>query len=156
MKSRSLVPAAAALAFTIMACQPGAGPLSDDDIAAIEGLRDAYIEATLQGDWAAVAALFVEDGVRMPPNQPMEEGRAAIQAGLEAGPSVTNFTVTSEIEGVDGLAHDRCTFSLTLVIEEAPEPVTDTGHCAAILRKQADGSWALTSLIWNSDQPLPE
>lgn len=156
MKSRSILPALAALALTITACQGEAGPLSDEDIAAIEGIRDGYVEASLRGDWAAVAALFAEDGVRMPPNQPMEEGRAAIQAGLEAGPSFADFTITSEIEGIDGLAYDRCTFSLTLVMEEAPEPVTDTGHCTAILRKQADGSWALTSLIWNSDQPLPE
>ncbi len=161
MSARSMLLAAFALVVASTACQPPvqeAGPLSDEDVAAIADTRESYGQATLAGDWAAVAALYAPDGVRMPPNQAIEEGRAAIQAGLaaEAG-TVADQTITSvELDGRGGLAYDRGTYSITLQIEGMPEPVTDTGKYLVTLVKQADGSWLLTSLIWNSDVPLPE
>ncbi len=157
MKSRSLLPAAAALAFTIMACQPGAGPLSDDDIAAIRANVDTYVQSTLSADWPAWAALFTDDAVNMAPNEPAIEGRAAIQAWGEAFPTLTEFTSTPvEIDGRADLAYIRGTYSYTGTVEGAPEPVTDSGKYLVLLRKQADGSWLSTAQIWNSDQPLPE
>ncbi len=162
MSARSILLAAFALVVTSTACQPAAqeeasGALPDDDLAAIGDVRESYKQATLAGDWAAVAALYAPDGVRMPPNQAIEEGRAAIQAGSAEGASVTDQTITSvELDGRGGLAYDRGTYSITLRVEGMPEPVTDTGKYLVTLEKQADGSWLLTSLIFNSDLPLPE
>ena len=157
MKSRSLVPAAAALAFTIMACQPGAGPLSNDDIATIRANVDAYVQSVLSADWPAWAALFTDDALIMAPNEPVVEGRAAIQAWGEAFPTLTEFTSTPvEINGRTDLAYIRGTYSYTATVEGAPEPVTDSGKYLVLLRKQADGSWLVAADIWNSDQPLPE
>ncbi len=157
MKSRSLLPAGAALAFTIMACQPGAGPLSDEDIAAIRANGDAYAQSALSADWPAWAALFTDDAVNMAPNEPAIEGRPAIQAWGEAFPTMTEFTSTPvEIDGRTDLAYIRGTYSYTATVEGAPEPVTDSGKYLVVLRKQADGSWLTTANIWNSDQPLPE
>lgn len=109
MSTRGMPVAAMALALAIAACRPPAppaGPLSDEDVAAIGGVRDAYVPATLGRDFAAVAALYEENGLRMPPNEPLNQGRAAIQAALEAEPgTVTELTVTSlGTEGVEGLA----------------------------------------------------
>ncbi len=161
MSARSILLAAFALVVTSTACQPAvqeAGPLSDEDRAAIGNLRESYRQATLAGDWAAVAALYAPDGVRMPPNQAIEEGRAAIQASLAAeGASVTDWTITSvELDGRGGLAYDRGTYSITLRVEGMPEPIMDTGKYLVTLVKHADGSWLLTSAIFNSDLPLPE
>jgi hypothetical protein len=46
--------------------------------AAIKQVADAYVKATLAGDAKAIAALYTEDAVEMPPNVPSVKGRAAI------------------------------------------------------------------------------
>ncbi len=43
MRTRSILPVLAALALTITACQPQAGPLSDEDVAAIRNLAEQHV-----------------------------------------------------------------------------------------------------------------
>jgi ketosteroid isomerase-like protein len=156
MMTRLFMPALAALALAVVGCQ-AAVPLTDEDLAAIADVRQAYADAVLAGDAAAVAALYTEEAVEMPPNLPATEGRAAIQARYEAlGEAVTDFTITGEAEGQGTLAYDRGTFSATMALEGAPEPYTDEGKYLAVCEKQADGSWLMKVAVWNSDLPLPE
>lgn len=49
-----------------------------------------------------------------------------------------------------------CSYSITIAIEGQAQPVTDTGKCVAVVRKQPDGAWRLAALIWNSDRPLTQ
>jgi ketosteroid isomerase-like protein len=140
-------------------CQPGAAPLSDEDIGSLAGLRAAYIEAVLANDCEAETATTAEDIVFMPANEPMVEGRAAFtdlcETGVSQGPP-QDFTITSlVIDGYGDLAVDRGAWSETLMPEGA-EPVTVTGKYVVIARKQADDSWLWTALIYNYDAPLPE
>ena len=158
MRTCSILPVLAALALTITACQPQAGPLSAEDEAAIRDGAQSFVRAALAGDWAAAAATFTEDAIRMPPNAPIVEGRAAIQADEEeSGAVLEDLTLTSvEIDGRDGLSYERGTYSITYTVPGIPEPMRDTGKYIAILRKQPDGSWLFAIDIWNSDLPLPE
>jgi len=91
----------------------------------------------------------------MAPNEPAQQGRAAIQAAHEAMlGNVTNASLTvSEIDGRDGLAYVRGTYLITVAGEGMPELV---GKYVWILRQQPDGSWLETAVIWNSDLPLPQ
>ena len=146
-----------ALAMASAGCQPAAqeaGPLSDADVAAIQGVVDALIEADLAGDWDAVAALFVDDAVFMMPDQPALEGKAAWRAMVgEMQPTIHAITVdVAEIEGRGDLAYIRGTYSETLSFGEN-EPVDLEGKYVWILKKQADGSWLVTVGISNSNQP---
>ncbi len=80
----------AALMFMapLAACQapaPEAGPLSEEDVAAITASADVFGEATLAGDWAAYAALYTEDAVAILPNGVVVEGR-------KSGPAATATT----------------------------------------------------------------
>ena len=154
---RRLALAVFSLTF-LAACQPGAGPLSDEDVAAVRDLGTSYAEASLAADADAIAALYTESAVEMPPNMPTREGRAAIHAAYEGEGGVTQeFAVTSlEIDGIDGLAFDRGTWSWTGIPPGMTEPATDTGKYLSIARKQEDGSWLWTRVIWNSDLPLPQ
>jgi len=138
-------------------CQREAGPLSDDDVAAIKASTEAFIQAVRFEDWAALAALYTEDAVFMPPNQPMVQGQAAIQTWMEEFPAVTKYNLTAvEIDGQGDLAFVRGTYSMTIAPEGAPEPIQDTGKYVEIRRKQQDGSWLMAVDIFNSDLPLPE
>lgn len=161
MKVRTIVLAAVALAAASMACQPPAqeaGPLSEEDLAAIRAVPQSYTEAVLASDWTAVAAHYTEDAVLMAPNEPAIEGRAAIQASYEAMPvTVTEYTNTMvEIEGRGDLAYARGVISAVGTIEGMPEPVSDTIKYLTVLRKQPDGSWLVIRTCWSSDLPLPE
>ncbi|UCF19583.1 MAG: SgcJ/EcaC family oxidoreductase [Gemmatimonadota bacterium] len=157
MKLRGTFVLALALALASAACQPAAGPegLSDDDVAAINGVADSFRDAVLAGDWAGAAAVFTADAVRLPPNAPLVQGREAIQAAMEAEAyTYTAFTnPTTEIVGSGDVAYARGTYSITVAVAGMPEPVSDTGKYVATFRKQADGSWLGALDIWNSDLP---
>jgi uncharacterized protein (TIGR02246 family) len=152
---------ALALVLASTACQPPAqeaGPLSDEDVAAIKAVAQSYTEAMLANDWAAVAAHYTQDAVLMSPNQPQIDGRAAIQAALEGLPgTVTEYSSTPvEIEGRGDLAYARGAFTQARAIVGMAERVRDTAKYLVILRKQPGGAWLITQVCWNSDLPLPE
>jgi uncharacterized protein (TIGR02246 family) len=144
----------------LAACQapaPEVGPLSEEDVAAIKAIRVVYAEDVLANDWAALAALFTEDVVLMPPNGPVVEGQVAMQDFLDSFPFITQFAVTIvQIDGRGNLAFVRGTVSMTFIVEGAPEPIHDTAKFVDIWRKQPDGKWLIAVHIWNSDLPLPD
>lgn len=130
---------------------------SDEDIAAIKESSEAFVQALLSKDWPAVAAMYTEDASFMPPNQPIVQGRAAIQTWMEAFPPLAEFNLTPvEIEGCGDLAYVRGTLSMTIASEGAAEPIQDIGKYIEIHKKQMDGSWLIALDIFNSDMPLPE
>jgi ketosteroid isomerase-like protein len=141
------------------ACQapaPEAGPLSEEDVAGIRRSIDSIVQTAIANDWAAWAAVHTQDAVRLPPNQPIVEGRPAIQ-DWGAAFTVVDFTVTPvEIEGRDGVAYERSTYSITFTREGLPEPVTQAGKSVHIWNKQPDGTWLMAIGIWNTDLPLLE
>jgi uncharacterized protein (TIGR02246 family) len=133
-----------------------AAALSDEDVAANKASLDAYVQAIRNEDWTAVAAMYTEDAVLMPPNQPIVQGREAILTWLEAYPTLTEFNLTiMEIDGCGDLAFIVGTVSMTIAPEGAPEPIQDTGKFIEIRRKQEDGSWLIAVDMFNSDLPLP-
>ena len=156
MRSRSLF-GVITFALLLTPCPADAGPLSDEDLAAVRALAQSYREAVLASNDEAVAALYAEDATEMPPHSPVHQGRAAILSAYEApGATVSAFTMTSvETDGVDGFAYDRGTWTWTGAVEGLKEPVTDTGKYLCIARKQGDGSWLWTVATWNSNLPLP-
>ncbi|KPJ88354.1 MAG: hypothetical protein AMS18_13425 [Gemmatimonas sp. SG8_17] len=154
---RRLVLSVLSLAF-LAACQSGVAPLTDEDIAALNDVRTAYVEGVLANDCEAIAATGTQSMVSMPPNQPMIEGRAAYMDWCEARTSATPQAFTTTSLGMDGygdLAFDRGTWSQTFVSEDA-EPVTVTGKYLVIARKQPDDSWLWIAGIYNFDAPLPQ
>ncbi len=104
------------------------------------------------GHASVVADLYTEDAIELPPNEPMRVGRAAILERLERDfAELSDITITSvETDGYAGMAYDRGTYSVTFM-----EEVTETGKWIGISRRQADGSWLFSRLIWNLDQPPP-
>ncbi len=159
-----IIPLVILLCFTFgcqqgeeVAEEVGVKALSDDDVAAIKASTEEFIQAVRSGDSAAFAAMYTEDAVFMPPNQPMVQGQAAIQTWMEEFPAITKFNLTAvEIDGQGDLAFVRGTYSMTIAPEGAPEPIQDTGKYVEIRRKQPDGSWLMAVDIFNSDLPLPE
>lgn len=160
MRRCSILPVLAALALTITACQPQAGPLSDADIAAIRNLAEQHVvDVLLAEDWAGFAATFTEDVVRMPPNEPLHQGRGAVEEWTSTnwGP-LTTTELSQSVHDIDGhrdLAYARGSYTATVAVPGVPDPISDVGKFLVVLRKQEDGMWLVSIAIFNSDMPLP-
>jgi ketosteroid isomerase-like protein len=154
MKARGVVVALLALALASTACQPPAqevAPLSEEEMAAIRAWHDKYLE--FAGD--SLAALMVEDAVLMPPNAPLVDLSTYLEQLEAADFRVTGITATvQEIDGRDGLAYLRATYSSTFTV--GGESGEGMGKYLVILRKQPDGSWLASVWIWNSNVPRPQ
>ncbi len=140
-------------AVTLAGCegQVGESAVSEADAAAIRQADLDFVAHSVAGDWDALAALYTEDAVVMPPNQELVIGRSAIR-DLFSPLTISDFSLeTVEMEGRGDLVFARGIYSWTVAVGEN-EPVADHGKWLTIWRKQADGTWLLSQDIWNSDQ----
>jgi uncharacterized protein (TIGR02246 family) len=127
---------------------------------AVKAVADSYVKATLAGDAKAIVALYAEDAVEMPPNQPMIKGRAAIQAYYEkemgSGMKVNSFTVTHlDTQAVGDRGYDVGTYRQSVTPPGASAPVSDSGKYTVIVKRSGAG-WQVAYAIYNSDQPPPK
>jgi len=117
---------------------PTLAPLSGPDEAAIRGVHDHFTAALLRQDFDAIAALYADDAVLLPPNEPAVHGRAAIRVWTAAVPRVTRAVLNvDDLDGRGDLAYMRGTFSMTLEPDGAPA-FSVTGKYVEILKKQPD------------------
>ena len=141
-----------------ISCQPQQQEptsLSQEDVAAIRESVASYRDVALAQDFERLATFYTEDGVRNAPNAPPSEASpASLRAGYGGVTRLENEP--EEIDGRGSLAYARGSYSITLAPEGAAESISDTGHYVAILRKQGDGRWLISYLIFNSAQPMPQ
>ena len=131
--------------------QGDAHTITEDDAPAIRQALSDFVLHAVAGDWDALAALYTEEAVVMPPNQELVIGRSAIR-NLFSALTVSDFQLEPiEIGGRGDVAFARGTYSWTVRVGEG-EPVTDHGKLLTIWREQADGTWLLSQDIWNGDQ----
>lgn len=119
-------------------------------------VRNAYLAAVNAGDAKAVAALYTEDGVEMPPNEAMMKGRAAVEK-YQAG-FLTAFSVKLSLTGIESMAagdmaYDVGTYSQTITPKEGGKAMTDRGKYVVLMRRGSDGQWRVKYAIYNSDLP---
>lgn len=140
--SRSLALAGVVL---LAACGGRVAPPEPGSRGAIEAAVQRYVAASNNGDAEALADLYTEDAMLLPPDHEPIRGREAIGAfwrqGTDQGLEVTTLTV--EVEGNMGYLVGRYNLPAT---EEEP---ADSGKYVMCLRRQRDGSWKLTADIWN-------
>ena len=140
------------LPAALSACQTRPAILTDVDRNAIRAVVTNFDKAVLAADWPAVGSVYTEDGILMPPNAPVVQGRAAMQKFFAGFPKITAFKESVvEIEGYGDLVYPRGTYEMTMMPPGAKMPLTDMGKVLAVWRKQPDGSWRVARVMWNSD-----
>lgn len=142
----------AAAAFLATATLALAQAKDDPGIAKV---RSAYSAAVAAKDAKAVAALYSEDGVEMPPNAPAAKGRAAVEKfnmGLfeQFNPKLAIMPTDTKVAG--DWAYDVGSYSQTLTPVKGGAPIKDTGKYIVLL-KRGGGQWWVTHAIYNSDLP---
>jgi ketosteroid isomerase-like protein len=142
------------MVFACAACQPQAGPLSDEDVAAINAAIRSFREAALAGDFAAAAETYTVDAVFMPPDAPIYEGREAEIDHLRSGPPVVSFSWRAvELDGIGDLAYARGPYRVAVLM--GADTVSMQGKWLGIFRKQPDATWQMAVECWNLDQAMP-
>jgi uncharacterized protein (TIGR02246 family) len=139
--------------------KPQAGRQAAASDPAIRQVADNYVKASLAGDGKAIAALYADDALEMPPNQPTIKGRAAIEGYytklMSGGTKMGSFTLThieSRASGNSG--YDVGTYQQSMTPAGATAPVKDSGKYVVIL-KRTGGAWKVAYAIYNSDQAPP-
>jgi uncharacterized protein (TIGR02246 family) len=119
---------------------------------ALDKLRAEVAAAFNAKDAAKIASFYADDGVLMPPNQPLTKGRANIEARYkrEFQEGVTNLQLKPMESAVAGAqAFDTGTATITL-----PDGRTENSKYLVVL-KRVGGEWKIAYDIYNSDQPPP-
>lgn len=137
----------------------GKGQSTGSGDAAIKQVADDYVKATLASDAKAIAALYTEDAVEMPPNEPSVKGRAAIEQYytkvFSGGTKVGQFTITHlESRSVGDSGYDVGTYQQSMTPPAQTAATSDTGKYVVILKRSA-GAWKVAYAIYNSDQAPP-
>ncbi len=146
MTARALQAPVLAVGLALLAgCGPGSGPGEGGSRRAIEAAVQRYVDASNQGDADALASLYADDAVLLPPDHEPVRGRTAIgefwSQGTDEGLEVTTLTV--EVDGDLGYLVGRYHLPAT---DEEP---ADSGKYVMCLKRQRDGVWKLTADIWN-------
>ena len=137
----------------ILAGCAGRPPLPDTaSRSAIEATVSRYVAASNKGDADALAELYADDALLLPPDHEPIHGREAIvefwREGTDEGLEVS--TLRLEVNGDVGYMVGQ--YRLPPTEEEA----ADSGQYVLCLKRQADGAWKLTADIWNGSGETDE
>ena len=94
----------------------------------------------------------------MPPNQPAASGRAAIEAQVQQEYSMMTIELSvapGETKVAGDMAYDVGTHKIKLTPKAGGNAIEAAGKHVVTLARQADGSWKITNLIFNTDAPVP-
>lgn len=126
----------------------------------IESVNDRYEQALLAQDAAAIAAIYTEDAVVLPPSSPRTEGRTAIESMFTSWfgmvPASDTFTLTTEevvLAESGELAYEIGTYQ-TSGSSATGETYEETGKYLAVW-ENVDGEWKMAADMWSGDKREP-
>ena len=132
---------------------------NEADIQANIDLGNQWDAAANAGDVESLVSLYTDDAVMMDPDTPAKIGKEAIRTGVQAFYDQVVLETDSAVEEVrlaGEWAFVRGTFNSTATPKAGGAPVQFAGKWVEIRERQDDGSWKISSGIWNSDQPMPD
>ena len=127
------------------------------DVAQIYEVWNEYAAACHQGDLERWMALWVEDGIQMPPDVPQRVGKEHIRREMK--PSFDLFIMrnmnidTEEVRVLGDRAYSHGTYKFDMTPKAGGEIKTYSGKFLDILEKQVDGSWRIAIDCHNYNMP---
>ena len=122
---------------------------------AIRGHIARWLQLIEAKDAATIAQLYADDGVVMPPNQPLVAGREPIVQFWQAMTAIPEMTLTFQPERIEfsragDVALDRGTYRFTG--KPGGQAVDETGKYLVIWKK-VDADWKVAADMFSSDKP---
>ena len=114
-----------------------------------------WVQLIQAKDSATIAQFYADDGVVMPPNQPLVSGREAIVQFWQSMIAIPEATLTFQPERIEfssagDMALDRGTYRFTG--KPGGQAVDETGKYVVVWKK-VGGDWKVAADIFNSDKP---
>ncbi len=135
------------LAPLLGGCRARPGAADATGMQAVTQVIDSYLDAYRRNDADAIAGLYANDAVLLPPGHPLVRGRDDIRAywkrGMESGFAMD--TVRIEVAPGSGYVVGR------YYVPPNGDDDAETGKFVIALRRDADGVWRITADIWNAD-----
>jgi uncharacterized protein (TIGR02246 family) len=137
----------------------GCGRATESDSAevqtALEKVRAETAEAENAGDAQRMRVHFTDDIVMMGPNIPEVVGADKVVASMSG--FFEGFTLHMEYTGQEiavmgDWAFDRGTFRSTVTPKNGGASVSENGKYFWLYRRQPDGSWKQSRVMWNSSE----
>jgi uncharacterized protein (TIGR02246 family) len=141
--------ALAGLAFG--ACAAPEPPQAQDVSAEIQALDDQFAAAFTAGDAAAVAALYTEDGLLLPPNGDFVSGREAIQTFWQSVMDMGVAEVRLTVEEAESIGDTAWEVGRATLFTAAGDTIDEAKYM--IVWKRTEAGWRLHRDIWNSSLP---
>ncbi|MFV8818546.1 YybH family protein [Haliea sp. E17] len=144
--------------MTLVFILTGAGQAMADsaaDSAALRAVDESWMSAYNSGDADALANLYAEDAVLMPPGVAPVQGRAAIRAYYAkdtAASMSAGMSMHLDAEPTGGVSGDLGWQSGYYRATDSSGAVVDTGKYLSVSVKK-DGKWLYIRDTWNSDSP---
>ena len=130
---------------------------ADGDIAALEAADQAWLKAFNSGNADAIANLYDENAVLLPPGAPAAKGRAAIRALLKnemdgAAKAGVSFNLGPKPAG--GVSGNMGWQSGSYTVTDKSGKVVEAGKYLSVSTKKG-GKWLYVRDTWNADAPPP-
>jgi uncharacterized protein (TIGR02246 family) len=128
-------------------------PNTAADSSGIRSSQDAWYKSYNQGDGAAVAALYADDAVVMPPNVPAARGIAAIRGYYAKSAPEFQASGMTAVEGPlgdVGISGDLAWQETTYTVTDKSGATVETGKVLTVMQRR-DGKWMIIRDTWNSD-----
>jgi len=136
-------------------CSAGAPQFTAADSTAVRTSADKWVSTLLAKDFDGWGTTVSSDVVLYPPNSKPLVGRAAAVAFVKAYPPIEKFDISvAEVTGRGDVAYDRGTFTLQAKLPTGVQ-ISDTGSFFSVFRRQADGGWQHSRVMWTSHIPAP-
>lgn len=125
--------------------------------AAINQIWKEYSASLNAGNMDRWMALWTDDGVQMPPDEPAVVGNERIRARNQRVADQFTFDIgitNEEVRTAGDWAFARGTYRASLAPKQGGKPIPIDGKYMTILTRQADGSWKIHRDIFNSNVAL--
>ena len=147
---RRASPALAAVVLLLAACQHAPVRPGGEE-AAVHDVVARYESASNAGDAVALAALYADDALLLPPDGGIVSGHDAIlafwQDGIESG--ISFEVVESSVDAGSGYVVGR------FLMEASASAPADSGKYVLCLKRGRDGAWRVVADMWNAT-PSPD
>jgi len=138
---------------TLVACAP-----ASDNAASTAALRQAdsaYSAHMRTLDVAGLTALYANDAVMHPPNEPTVSGIEAVRTFAATFASVPGLTMSARLELVEVSASGDLGYTVNIVDMSTTDSLgaTVTGRLrdVHVWKQDSAGQWKIVEDIWNSD-----
>jgi uncharacterized protein (TIGR02246 family) len=154
MKPTALLVTVTCAVLSVAGCSPQGAASNQAAMAGIDKLHQADISATMSQNPDQLAGLWADDGVLLTQGNAPVIGKQAIRAGaMQSVAKIIQYTPHIQDVSVDGdSAVEWGYFDVTFQDPSQQQTGEFHGRFMRTMKKQPDGSWKFTRVMWQQVQ----